>query len=261
MFFYRFIFILSIVFVLQGKVGAWGKTGHRVVGAIAEHYLSKDVRDVTSDLLKGLSLAQVSNWADEIRGDPAWSHAYPWHYLNVPEGKTYAKNPKNPKGDVIQKIQDFSIILGRRDVDLEKRSQALKWLVHLIGDIHQPLHTGYGRDEGGNKIQVSWFGRPTNLHKVWDEDVILLQELSYSEYADFLTVESKPEQRQWQQDIPMQWLKESRALLSKVYKTGDGNLSYAYAGVARDMIEKRLLQAGIRLAAIINRALGRSRGK
>jgi len=258
---HRYIPVLLLIFIIHLKLEAWGKTGHRIVGAIAELHLSGQAKDISYDLLNGQSLAHVANWADEIRGDPAWSHSYPWHYVNIAPASTYAKSSKNPKGDVLRKIKEFSAALARGNLSIEKRAQAIKWLVHLVGDLHQPLHAGYAKDEGGNKVKVSWFGRPTNLHKVWDEDVMLYTEFSYSEYADYLNSSSTQTPRTWQQDTSWQWLKESRILLPQVYKIGDGNLSYAYAETSRKIIEKRLLQAGIRLAAILNRVLGKSRGK
>ena len=128
-------------------------------------------------------------------------------------------------------------------------------MIHLVGDLHQPLHVGKSADQGGNKIQVNWMGMPTNLHRVWDEHLVLEQELSFTEMSDFLNYYEPEEIRQWQADNLMIWLQESYDLRGVAYKLGNRSLSYEYYGRCVPIINRRLRQAGIRLAGILNRLL------
>jgi len=118
-----------------------------------------------------------------MRSDPAWHHASPWHYVNIGDDETYETAQKNPEGDVVEAIQRLTGVLRDSQATPQDKVVAVKFLVHFVGDIHQPLHVGRHDDQGGNTIQVQWFGAPSNLHKVWDEQLIEAQKLSFSEFA------------------------------------------------------------------------------
>ena len=156
---------------------AWGPNGHRIVGEIAENHLTDAARKGIAELVGRASLAQISTWADEIKSDPAWRHASPWHYINVPPGQTLDKARRSPRGDVVEAIKRFEGVLRDRGAGRKERVDALRFLVHLVGDVHQPLHAGYGSDRGGNDIRVRWFGESTDLHTVWDEHLVEHQRL------------------------------------------------------------------------------------
>ena len=121
----------------------------------------------------------MSNWADEIKSDPNWEIANDWHWCTIPDGKLYEKDKHS--GKAVEKVNDFISVLKNKKSTKEDRQIALKFLIHLIGDLHQPMHVGNGIDRGGNDIKLKWFNAPTNLHRIWDSDLINLQELSYSE--------------------------------------------------------------------------------
>ena len=171
------------VFLLPALAFSWGKTGHRVVGQIAENHLSPKAAAAVRDLLGPDSLAEIANWADEIRSDPSWKRADPWHYVNIPDGETYEAMTKNPAGDIIVAMKRFEATLRNPAAPKEERIQALKFLVHMIGDIHQPLHAGKRDDLGGNRVSVHWFRsvEATNLHTVWDDLIIEQEKLSFTE--------------------------------------------------------------------------------
>lgn len=243
--------LLLLLFTVQsGK--AWGPTGHRAVGLIAERYLSERASLAVRGILGPDSLAEVSTWADEIRSDPAWNHASTWHYISVEDDETLEDTERNPAGDVLEALRRFEGVLRDSESSREKKADAIKWMVHLIGDLHQPLHVGRRDDRGGNEIEVRWFGQTSNLHRVWDSGIIDSQDLSYSELADFIDDPTLPQIRQWQDSDYEQWAQESFDLRSQVYDIGDKNLRWEYRYHNWPAVERRLLQAGIRLAGKLN---------
>lgn len=237
---------------------AWGPNGHRIVGQIAENHLTDAARIGISELIGRASLAQVSTWADEIKSDPAWRHASPWHYVNAPPGQTIEKAHKSPSGDVVEAIQRFERVLRDRGSARKERVEALRFLVHFVGDIHQPLHAGYASDRGGNDIRVRWFGESTNLHTVWDEDLVEYQRLSFTEWVRFFGHAEPGEIETWRRSNVYDWARESRSMLPAVYDFGDSRserspyLGYDYIFKHADGVRLRLLQAGIRLSGMLN---------
>jgi hypothetical protein len=242
--------------LLAPHASAWGPVGHRAVGRIAERHLSAEAAREVAALLAPERLAYVGTWADDIRSDPEWAKAEAWHWVTVPPGKTYAQSEKNPAGDVLEAIARFERTLADRRAAPLERKQALKWLVHLVGDIHQPLHVGRGDDRGGNEQVVLWFNEPSNLHSVWDSGIIGRAELSFSELAESVDVATPADVKTWQAATPLDWAEESRALLGGVYEVGDRRLSWRYSYKHWPTVERRLNQAGVRLAGLLNRLLG-----
>lgn len=256
---HRFFFVLAIpaliLLMLPRPAAAWGQTGHRAIAHIAEARLGKHARHAIRELLDGRSMAEVSTWADEIKSDPAWDYASPWHYVNVEDGETYQTAPKHPGGDAIQALERMRQILSDRAQPRVKRVEALKFLIHLVGDLHQPLHYGRRSDRGGNDVSVRWFGKPTNLHAVWDSSIIQSWELSYRELADMAPLPSKPIQKQWEKDPVLTWAAESFAYRRELYRIGNGKLGYRYVYLHGPFVKRRIAQAGVRLAALLNEAL------
>lgn len=235
---------------------AWGPVGHRAVGRIAEHHLTPQAARAVASLLGPETLAYVTTWADEIRPEPDWAKGEPWHFVNVPDGQTYESAQKNPAGDILEAIPRFEKALADRSAPRIERVQALKWLSHLVGDLHQPLHVGRVEDRGGNDVLVLWFNEPTNLHAVWDSKIIDSNQLSFSELADLLDHPTPEEVREWQSTGPLEWGRESQALRDACYALGDHRLSVRYVHDHWPTVRRRLLQAGVRLAGELNRLLG-----
>ena len=244
---------------------AWGKTGHRVVAAIADTEISGLARAHIEEILgRGESLADVANWPDEMRSAPGdfWQKtATPWHYVTV-SGTVYDHAP--PEGDALEAIEHFTSVLQDPASSLADRQLALRFIVHLVGDLHQPLHVGKCCDEGGNAVKVTWFGKPTNLHSVWDSQLVDEEQLSFTELADKLERHmSSADVIKWADINPRDWITESAEVRDSVYQalpTGNaGNpaagvpdLSYAYVYKFTPLMEQRLSQAGVRLAAYLN---------
>lgn len=249
------VLLAAVVVGLSSPAQAWGPTGHRAVGRIAERHLSPETARAVAELLAPERLAYTATWADDVRTDPAWAKAETWHWVTIPAGTTYAASAKNPTGDVIEAIGRMERVLADRTAPRPERQQALKWLVHLVGDIHQPLHVGSRGDRGGNEQLVLWFGAPSNLHSVWDGGFIEKSELAFSELAEKVDVASPDDVRAWQAASILDWAEESRTLEEGAYAIGDGRLSWRYLATHWPTVERRLAQAGVRLAGVLDRAL------
>jgi hypothetical protein len=243
----------ALVVALPRPALSWGPIGHRVVGRVAEHHLSEVAARGVAAILGAETLAQASTWPDEIRTDPAWDTAKPWHFISIDDGETYATTAKSPGGDVVEAIERFTQVLRDQQAAVARKVVALRFLVHFVGDLHQPLHAGRRADSGGNAIKVTWFNEETNLHAVWDDKIIEAEKLSFSELADFIDHPTPDEIRAWQNGVPADWAQESAALRAQVYQLpGDKKLSYLYAYQNAPLVKRRLLQAGVRLAWILN---------
>jgi hypothetical protein len=234
----------------------WGPTGHRATGFIATKYLSKKARTALSRILKGQSLAIASTWMDEIRSDSTYNYMTDWHWVTIPEGQSYEQTVKNPKGDIIQTLERTIAELKSGKLHEEEQAQRILILIHLVGDIHQPLHVGSKDDKGGNDVKVMWFRTDSNLHGVWDSNIIDDTKLSYTELAESLDKPTKMEVQTWQKASIREWASESQSYHKQVYEYGNAKLGYRYSYINYPLIRLRLLQAGVRLAGILNQIYG-----
>ncbi|MEM6525641.1 MAG: S1/P1 nuclease [Bacteroidota bacterium] len=250
--------ILSVLILfLSIQVFSWGPTGHRVVGKVAEQYLSKKAKKKIAAILNNESLAEVSNWMDDIKSERLYDYARDWHWVTIPTGKTYEEAKKNPNGDVVTTIQRLIAELKTGGLTQTKEAEYIKMLVHLIGDIHQPLHVGNGKDRGGNDVQVDWFREKSNLHRVWDSHMIDSKQYSYTELAEIVTNVSKEQVTLWQEATVLDWAYESMAYRDKIYGLpANKRIGYRYMYDHWSTVELRLVQAGARLAAVLNDIYG-----
>ncbi len=253
------ILITSVVLCSWSPpASAWGPNGHRIVGQIAENHLTDAARAGIEELVGDASLAQISTWADEIKSDPSWRHASPWHYINAAPGEALETVRRSPRGDVIEAIQRYEGVLRDRAAGRKERRDALRFLVHLVGDVHQPLHVGYGSDRGGNDVRVRWFGQSTDLHSVWDEHLVAHQQLSFTEWVRFFGHAERGTINVWRRSTVWDWARESQRMLPAVYDYGGSRsgktpyLGYAYVFKHMETVKRRLLQAGIRLSGLLN---------
>lgn len=245
--------LIAVLLALGPAVAlAWGATGHRVTGALAEPLLAPASRERVAAILGVETLAEASTWADEMRADPApfWQEtASPWHYVTVPRGARYRDVGAPPEGDAFTALERFRAVLRDPEASLEAQQRALRFAVHLVGDLHQPLHAGDGTDRGGNDFAVQWFGAPSNLHRVWDSGMIDGQRLSYTEWAAWLGARLTPERVDaWYDPDPEQWIAESTEIRDRIYPQ-ERRLSWDYQYVHLPIVRRRLSQAGVRIAA------------
>lgn len=273
------IIIISMTFFSM-KVFAWGPTGHRVVGQVAERFLNPVAAVKAYKILGNQTLSRVSNWSDEIKSEPqTYRYTYNWHYTDWKD-EDHNHDETNSSGKLLTSIKEQTAVLKDPNATLEQKSFALKFIIHLIGDLHQPLHVGNGLDQGGNKCRVNFHMREFNLHALWDEGLIDFTNLSFSELAKYVSQGRTREQiMAWKTGDVVDWAYESKILRGSIYPadvTPSENsmtvkqycrsdiivtqenmpkLAYEYSYKFVPVVEQRLFQAGLRLAMVLNEAL------
>ncbi|HEY3405356.1 MAG TPA: S1/P1 nuclease [Ohtaekwangia sp.] len=251
------LLLLLLLCTINLSVFAWGATGHRATGQVAEKYLSKNAKKELDRILNGQSLAMASTWMDEIRSDSTYDYTADWHWVTIQNGETYDQSTKNPKGDVIQTLERIIAELKSKKLNAKQEAEYVKMLIHLIGDLHQPLHVGGGNDRGGNDVKVMWFRVDSNLHRIWDSDMIDDSKLSYTELAQSLDKPTSAQLQQWQKISVRDWAAESMTYRKQVYDYGQGKLGYNYTYKYFPIVRERLLQAGVRIASVLNDIYGK----
>lgn len=250
------IALLSISIVLL----SWGVTGHRTVGKIAENHLTPNAKAAVHDLLGGETLADVSTWADEVRNQPEYKATGPWHYINLPLGLSYSDFQKQVEGmseaNVFSALRQLEQVVADKTAPREKKIEALKFIVHFVGDLHQPMHVSRAEDKGGNTIQLNYNGQGTNLHSVWDSKLIEHEGADYQQLAEKYDHASPAQVQQWQKDPVIKWIWESYEISSRLYAEVDAmksrSIDDSYYAAHIGIIHERLEQAGIRLAGVLN---------
>ncbi|GIX32195.1 MAG: endonuclease [Lysobacterales bacterium] len=261
---------LFIALIAAFPAAAFGPLGHRLIAALAEERLSPEARAAVADLLgEGRDLAAISTWADELRDqDPERGRATArWHFVNIPReaGCRFEEARDCPEGQcIVAALRDQATLLGERSAPIAAREEALKWAVHLVADIHQPLHAGYPDDRGGNLFQVHVRGRGSNLHALWDSGLLESRGLREAEYLARLRerMPAKPGKTdRWSASAPKRWAEESCALIEilGLYPPRPGRLPKGYLEQMRPHLEERMVLAALRLAALIESSLGAKR--
>lgn len=252
----KLLFVVAIVFVVTGfsTIDIWGPTGHRATGEIAEAHLTKKAKKKIDKLLKGEGLAFVSTYADQIKSDKKYKEFSSWHYVNMPLDGNYETADKNPKGDLVTGIDKCIATLKSKTASEDDKRFYLKMLVHLVGDLHQPMHIGQKEDKGGNTIQLQWFNKGTNLHRVWDTNMLEEWGMSYIELAANTKDLSKEQIKLLQKGSIVDWVKDTHKLTKEVYNSveiGD-KLKYRYSYDHFPTVRKQLQKGGVRLAKLLN---------
>jgi hypothetical protein len=276
-----------LLLTFASSANAWGPTGHRVVGEIAQRHLTPAAQAKVSSILNGRSLADVANWPDDLRSDSRYDKYKLLHFATVKNGlASYRDSEKARCGDVVVAIDAFSAFLrtgsreslfvvkaltddgdgtgqgacNPRETEPISPEMALAFLVHLMGDIHQPLHVG-GLDLGGNTVKVNWMDRwSSNLHSVWDDEMVDFERFSYTEYARFLDHASETQAARWMSGDTISYADEAVAMRKKLYVFPDNGpgtptvqkVSYKYISAQRERMREQLLKGGLRLAAVLN---------
>ncbi len=249
------LFVVSCMLSVSQSAWAWGKIGHRVTGEMATQYLSPKAQAAIAELYPNHTLAEISALADFNRSNPAefWQkESTAYHYVTVPDGKTYAQVGAPEKGDAYTALMMFSNHVINTRLSAAERQTALHFIVHIIGDLHQPLHVGNGNDRGGNDVRLEFFWERSNLHRIWDSGIIEQQKLSYTEYTDWLSRKmTATTVAGWMESDPMVWIKESYDIRQGIYTTNEKE-NYRYVYQHLDTVNQRLAQGGVRIAAYLN---------
>ena len=255
--------LVAVFFYLPFTTMAWGVLGHRIVGQIADSYLTPKAKNAINKILGTESIAMASNYADFIKSDTSFAYISPWHYVNIKAGLTMKEVEdfldKDTAVDAYTKIIFLVKELKKKNLSAANREFYLQLLIHIVGDVHQPMHVGRVDDLGGNKIKVSWFSAPSNLHRVWDEQLINFQQLSYTEYATAINFTTVAQRKAWQKQGLKAWIYESYQDVEKIYADikPDDKLDYLYNYKYIKMVNTQLLKGGVHLAALLNEIYGK----
>ncbi len=247
--------LITIFLFFSHNALAWGPQAHKAIGWIADQHLTSEVKYTLASRYNISSLERVATWADTVRKK---KHQGPWHYVNIEEGELfYNKDRDCRKGQcVVEKIINFTQVLENSTSSNEDKTAAIKYLAHLVGDAHQPLHAGNHKDRGGNSIAIQFHGNKTNLHALWDSGLLQRSYGKMPRYAKRLNHAITPQSiSEWNNLSTEVWINESRLFaMEHVYKL-PGQLTKEYIQRSREIVDLRIQQAGIRLALILNQAL------
>ena len=264
----RVLITLVLAFLLVPQPAhAWGRLGHRLVAALAWDELTPQVRARITELLAGEAdptLPGIANWADELREhDPdLGKRSSRWHYVNIAEDDCHYDAAKHCKGGdcVVEAIRAQTAILADASRSRAERLQALKFVVHFVGDVHQPLHAGFGHDKGGNDFQVQFDGRGTNLHSLWDSGMLSAADLEEAAWLQRLRAMPLAVERSGPALPPPSalWAEAScRIVLQPGFYPPRAKIGDAYVQTWRPLAEEQLRRGGVELAATLNAALSR----
>lgn len=258
------VIFLSCMLLQVHVAGAWGMTGHRTIAEIAERHLTKRAKKNIKKLIGNQKLAYWSNWADFIKSDPdpALNSTGAWHFINTAGNLSFedfnAALLNSPEENLYKSyLRVKSSAIHSKDLLLTEKQMNLYYIIHLFADAHQPMHVSRAEDLGGNKIEVTFFGRKSNIHRVWDSDLVDNEKYSFMEYADVLDIHDKAFYKNYNVSFEKS-LYESHQLANRIYAQveNDTNLSYKYIYQYKYIMEEALLKAGIRLANELNEIYG-----
>ena len=243
---------------------AWGSKGHDIVAAIAEQNLTPKAKKALNELLDGKSIVYYSSWMDQIQNSPYWEYGYnktkTWHYANVDKGMTYETMQKEENGDVITGLNSLTKELKENYAELtdSMRVDYVKMIVHMVGDLHCPMHAGRRTDRGGNNFKMKWFGQNTSLHSLWDSKIIeSARTWSYREWRDHLDIVNKKYKKEVMQGTYEDWFTATVSNAAMLYDyqeslVDDRMNPYEYVYKFSPMLEEQLLLGGLRLAYVLN---------
>lgn len=233
----------------------WGQKGHDTVAAIAEKHLTEASADSLASILDGMSAVYWANWLDNASHTPDYSYTKTWHYKNIDADQTYESMPLNEKGDVVTAAREQIAILSSPRSAKAQKALALKILIHVIGDMHQPMHMGRKTDLGGNKHQLQYFGQGKNLHSIWDSNLLnSAHAWTYTEWVDQIDRLSEAQAQAEMSGNIDDWAKQTWGIAKRVYDYFPVGCKVSYDQVAAwtPTIEEQLRRGGLRLARVLN---------
>lgn len=234
---------------------AWGQKGHDITCAIAEKHLTRKAQKQISEILDGKSIVYWANWLDNASHTPEFAYTKTWHYKNIDADETYETAAELETGDVLTAINAQVEALKSGKLNKEAQAIALRMLVHLVGDLHCPMHMGHRSDRGGNNWQVQFFGNGSNLHSIWDSGLLeRAHGWTFSDWRDQIDREDKQGIKAICQGTPYDWGKETYQAATEIYNTTPvgSKIYYNEVAAATPMIEQQLLKGGLRLASLLN---------
>lgn len=234
---------------------AWGQKGHDTVAAIAERHFTAATADSVAAILDGMSPVYWANWLDNASHTPDYAYTKTWHYKNIDAGVPYDSVAPAPTGDAVTAIREQIAVLSSPASSKAQKTLAMKILIHVVGDLHQPMHLGHASDKGGNTVQVRFFNDGTNLHSAWDSRIPnAAHSWTFTEWADQLDRLSADSAAAEAAGNVDDWARQTAAIATDVYNyfpTGS-RISYNQIAYWTPTVERQLLRGGLRLARILN---------
>ena len=245
------IIVLCLVgiIVMPSKTFAWGRKGHGLVAEIAFSLTDSATKQQVQKYLGSTTIEQASTWMDDVRSDHQYDYMKSWHYINIDKGTVYTETTGD---NIINALNKSITALEHRDgMSNDDIKKNLMIIFHLVGDLHMPLHVGYSQDKGGNDIKVNYLGKESNLHRVWDTDIIESENITLNDCLLRLSRYDKNEVEQLRNINIEEWTHEPRALLYNVYDFKNNDIDQVYVNRNKEVVENQLLLAGIRLSAVL----------
>lgn len=251
---YRYI-LLILLTGISFSISAYDAVGHRIIADIAYANLTDKARTQVDKVLGKHGIIYYATWADDIKSDPKYAYSYQWHYQDLDDNMTTSDlkkllaHPKSEGEHLFFALDSLTDVLKKKNDNAE----ALKFIVHLVGDLHQPLHLGRKDDKGGNTVDFNWFGRKTNLHAVWDGMLIDSKKMSYTEYSHYLQDRFEPQKKIFKKYGILQSVEADYAVRNLIYSynMSDKN-NYHYVYFFSDKVDEMLYRGGIQLANVLN---------
>jgi hypothetical protein len=253
--------VLGLAVLFATPAAAWGPLAHRVIARVAARHLSPAARHEAARLLGGASLADVSFWADEIREQRPETAR--WHYVDIPVRADDYRPGRDcrltPRGDcIIAALERELAVLADHAASDARRAEALRWVVHLVGDLHQPLHCADDGDRGGNEVHVTLLGRPDNLHAVWDGGLLSASGFRAPDWEERVArrvAGGDPAARS--AGSVVDWALEThRVAVDHAYVIpASHRLGRRWVDVNVPIVERQLAVAAVRLARVLNRTV------
>ena len=244
--------VIVILFFYGNTSYAWGPKGHSLVAEVAAHYLSDDAKKNVQQYLGTMSFDTAANWMDAMRSNYEYDFMKPWHYINFEKDVAYTStSDENALNRITYSINELK---HKQLLCTEQIRFDILVLFHLIGDIHQPLHVGYGSDKGGNMLQVEYLDTvKANLHHIWDENLVERNTVTLESILEMANGLSPTEVERTKSLNIIDWMNESRVLIDSAYDYPSFQLDKKYAEKNEQVVKRRILYAGIRLAAVLEK--------
>ncbi len=253
----------AIAVVLLGtanKSFAWGKDGHHLVAEVAFHYLDEKTKDAVKHYLGKMSIEDAATWMDDIKSNDFYNYMRSWHYVDVDKGQKF-ENKITDRNAVIIINSAIKILENKENLKDSKIKEYIQILFHLVGDLHQPLHTGYSVDKGGNTIMVTSPVYSGNLHSFWDGQIIQAKNITLEDCIKMEDNYTKEQIAAFQKINVIRWMNDSRSYLDDVYDFKDGKITQAYIDKNAETVKKQIFIGGIRLAAVLKEIFGTDHSK
>lgn len=250
----KLIALLTFILLVL-SVNAYDAVGHRVIADIAYQNLTEKAKTQLDKLLGKHGIIYAATWPDEIRSDQKYAYSYQWHYQNLKDSLTTSdlqmllNNPTSDGKHLFFALDSLTNRLRTNRNDVE----ALKFLVHFVGDLHQPMHLGRFDDLGGNKISIKWFGKTINLHSLWDSYLLDERKMSYSEFSMYLQDKFETKLPEYKKFSILESVEAGYAIRNQIYgyDTSDTN-NYHYIYFFAEKQDEMMYRGGIQLANVLN---------